>query len=135
MMTGVAELFDALDALDGSASTVTSYRQPAALRDAVRIAVELGLADSPNEVVVDAVRSRVEAFAQSLALDEHVAVHPHARPTLGDLAIAAAELDGHPLADQQDFLRRCADEVADIRPDANGEDVLLYAAGRQAMTA
>ena len=88
-----------------------------------------------NEVAVDAVRDRVEAFAQSLALEEHFANHPHARPTLGDLAIAAAQLDGHPLADHHEFLRRCADEVADIRPDANGEDVLLYATGRQVATA
>jgi hypothetical protein len=135
MMARVAELFEILDGLDDSDSTVTSFRQPAALRDAVRLAVELGLAGSPNEVAVEAVRDRVEAFAHSLALEEHFAAHPHARPTLGDLAIAAAELDGHPLADHHEFLRRCADEVAAIRPDANGEDVLLYATGRQVATA
>lgn len=134
-MARAAELFEMLDTLDDSDSAVTSVRQPAALRDAVRIAVELGLAGSPNEVTVGAVRSRVEAFAQSLALEEHFAAHPNTRPTLGDLAIAAAELDGHPLADHPEFLRQCADEVADLRPDANGEDVLLYAAGRQAATA
>ena len=119
-MARVDELLEILDALDDSDSTVTSFRQPAALRDAVRLAVELGLAGSPNEVAVDAVRDRVEAFAQSLALEEHFANHPHARPTLGDLAIAAAQLDGHPFADHHEFLRRCADEVADIRPDARG---------------
>jgi len=133
-MSQTADLFEILDALDDSASTVTSFRQPAALRDAVRLAVELGLAGSPNEVAVEAVRNRVEAFAQSLALEEHFAAHPHARPTLGDLAIAAAELDGHPLADHHELIRQCADEVAVIRPDANGEDVLLYATGRQAVT-
>jgi hypothetical protein len=135
MMDQVAQLFELLDALDESSSTVTSLRQPAALRDAVRVAVDLGLAESPNEVTVAAVRSRIEAFAQSLALTEHFAAHPHTRPSLGDLAIAAAGLDGHPLAAEPEFLRRCADEVAVIRPDANGEDVLLYAAGRQAATA
>ena len=134
-MARVDDLFEILDGLDDSDSTVTSFRQPAALRDAVRVAVELGLAGSPNEVAVDAVRSRVEAFAQSLALEEHFAAHPHARPTLGDLTIAAAQLDGHPLADHHEFLRRCADEVAVIRPDADGEDVLLYATGRQVVTA
>jgi hypothetical protein len=96
--------------------------QPAALRDAVRVAVDLGLAESPNEVAVAAVRRRIEAFAQSLALAEHFAAHPAARPSLGDLAIAAAELDGHPLAGEHEFLRRCADEVAAIRPDPKGED-------------
>lgn len=134
-MSRIDSLFECLDALDDAGSTVTSFRQPTALRDAVRIAVELGLADSPNEFTVDAVRSRVEAFAQSLALEEHVAAHPDARPTLGDLAIAAAALDGHPLAEDHAFLRQCADEVAELRPDANGEDVLLYATGRQTVTA
>lgn len=133
-MARVDELLTILDGLDDSQSTVTSFRQPAALRDAVRLAVELGLAGSPNEVAVEAVRGRVEAFAHFLALEEHFTAHPHVRPTLGDLAIAAAELDGHPLADHQEFLRQCADEVADIRPDANGEDVLLYAAGRRVAT-
>ncbi len=134
-MARVDELLAILDGLDDSESTVTSFRQPAALRDAVRLAVELGLAGSPNEVAVEAVRDRVEAFAHFLALEEHFTAHPHTRPTLGDLAIAAAELDGHPLADHQEFLRHCADEVAGIRPDANGEDVLLYAAGRRVATA
>lgn len=134
-MDRVATLLEMLDKLDTSESTVTSYRQPAALRDAVRLAVELGMAGNPNEITVAAVRSRVEAFAQSLALEQHVTAHPHARPTLGDLAIAAAELDGHPLAGDHAFLRRCAEEVVAIRADATGEDVLLYAAGRQAVTA
>lgn len=134
-MASVAELFELLDALDDSTSTVTSVRQPTALREAVRIAVELGLADSPNEVTVGAVRGRVEAFAQSLALEEHFAAHPEARPSLGDLAIAAAELDGHPLAHEHAFLTQCATEVAALRPDASGEDVLLYAVGRRAVTA
>jgi hypothetical protein len=134
-MARVSELFELLDALEGSDSTVTSFRQPVALRDAVRLAVELGLGGNPNEVAVEAVRSRVEAFAQSLALEAHFVAHPDTRPTLGDLAIAAAELDGHPLADHPEFLRRCAEEVADLRPDAIGEDVLLYATGRRVMTA
>lgn len=134
-MTRLDALFDALDQIDTSARSVTSVRQPAALRDAVRIAVELGLGANPNEVTVEAVRSRIEAFAQALAFEEHFRAHPHARPTLGDLAIAAAELDGHPLAEHPELLRQFADEVAELRPDASGDDVLLYAAGRQAASA
>ena len=124
-------LFELLDDLDASKTVVTSIRQPAALRDAVRVAVELGMATNPNELSVAALRDRVEAFAQHLALEAHVSAHPQLRPTLGDLALAAAELDGHALAGDADFLRACAEELERVKPDATGEDVVTFAMGRQ----
>ena len=56
--------------------------------------------------------------------------HHHARPDLGDLAVAAAELDGHPLADQPGRLRQAAAEIAANHPAASPDDVLLWAEAR-----
>ena len=64
------------------------------------------------------------------ALDEHYEQHPQARPDLGDLAVATAELDGHPLARQPERLRQAAAEVARNHPDASPDDVLLWAEAR-----
>jgi hypothetical protein len=54
---------------------------------------------------------------------------------LADLAIAAAELDGHPLATQPEELRRAADEIVQRHPDAEADDVLLWAEARAATSA
>lgn len=125
------QLFRMLDELDagasGSESTVTSVRVPTALQDAVRIAVELGMDTSANEATNQSLRDRVETFAQRLALDEHYRKHPTKRPTLFQLARAAARLDGDPLADQPAVLEQAASEVAERWPEATGDDVLIYA--------
>lgn len=63
-------------------------------------------------------------------LDDHYEQHPQARPDLGDLAVAAAELDGHPLAAEPDRLRRAAAEIAGNHPNASPDDVLLWAEAR-----
>ncbi|HEX9888343.1 MAG TPA: hypothetical protein VGA69_02610 [Nitriliruptorales bacterium] len=133
-MGGAEELFGLLDGLEASATTVTSVRQPVALRDAVKVAVELGMAANPNEAAVDALRDRLEAFAQHLALEQHFELHPEVRPTLGDLAVVAAELDAHPLAGQERLLRECAAELAELEPGASGQDVLLYAMGKRSVS-
>lgn len=138
-MADIETLFALLDELDGlgaveTGTVVTSVRQPAALRDALKAAVELGMASNPNEITVAAVRDRVEAFAQQLALEQHFDAYPHARPTLGDLAVAAAELDGHPLADDARLLRQCATELARQNPEATGGDVVTFAMGRRSAT-
>ncbi len=44
--------------------------------------------------------------------------------SLADLAVAAAELDGHPLASQPEVLRRAAEAIVERRPNADAEDVL-----------
>ena len=122
-------LFELLERVDTSATVVTSVRQPAALREAVKVAVALGLDPTPNDAAVGALRDRLEGFAQRMALDAHYSVHPGARPSLAQRALAAARLDDDPLADEPDLLTRAADAVARLRPGATADDVLLYAAG------
>lgn len=127
-MTDPEELFRLLDTLDESdESIVTSVRQPAGMRQAVKLAVALGMAANPNDATVQAIRDRLETFAQQLALDEHFERHPQAKPSLAELAIAAADLDAHPLAGEDDLIRTAADEVAAFRPEATSDDVLIYA--------
>lgn len=123
------KLFRLLDELDSSATTVTSVRQPAALREAVKLAVQLGMDANTNDATVHAVRDRVETFAQHLALEAHFRRHPEARPSLAELALAAAQLDAHPLAGDVDLLRAAAAELGESRPDSSGSDVLIYAMG------
>jgi hypothetical protein len=38
------------------------------------------------------------------ALDRHYEEYPQSRPSLADLAVATAELDGHPLANKPDHI-------------------------------
>ena len=125
----IERLFGLLGQLEGAATVVASVRQPAALREAVKVAVALGLDPTPNDAAVAALRERVETFAQRLALDAHYAAHPEARPTLAQRALAAARLDGDPLADDPKLLTRAAEAVVRRRPEAGADDVLLYAAG------
>jgi hypothetical protein len=129
-VASVDELFALIDRIDaGDETVVTSVRQPRALRDALKAAVALGMAATPNDVAVTAVADRVRAFAQHLALEQHLAERPHLRPTLVELAMIAAELDDHPLRDEPDLLQRAATSLERTMPDAIGADVLLYAEG------
>src|SRR5580704_19138042 len=91
----LSALLDRLD--DDGPTVVSSVRQPAALKAALRVAVGLGLDANANDATVQALRDRLETFAQRRALDAHYAAHPKARPSLAEVAQAAAELDGDPL--------------------------------------
>lgn len=123
----ISELLD--DA--GSKTANTSMRIPKALRDAAALAVsELGVASSTTTLTTTALRAMLEALVMQAALDDHYARHPEARPDLGDLAVAAAELDGHPLAADPELIRRSAVEIAQRRPDVGPEDVVLWAEAR-----
>ena len=109
----------------------TSMRIPTALRDAAALAArELGAAPSATALTTAALRSALEAVLIQAALDDHYASHPGMRPDLGDLAIAAAELDGHPLAADPERLRRAAVELTARHPHPEPEDVLLWAEAR-----
>ena len=123
----ISELLD-----DGEHETSnTSMRIPTALRDAAALAVkELGIAPSATALTTGALRATLEAVVMQAALDDHYEHHPRARPDLGDLAIAAAELDGHPLAAQPGRLRQAATEIATNHPGASPDDVLLWAEAR-----
>ena len=109
----------------------TSMRIPTALRDAAALAVrELGVAPSATALTTAALRATLEAIVMQAVLDDHYEHHPQARPDLGDLAVAAAELDGHPLAAEPERLRQAAAEIAGDHPDASPDDVLLWAEAR-----
>ena len=128
--TAIERISELLD--DGELETSnTSMRIPTALRDAAALAVkELGIAPSATALTTAALRATLEAVVMQAALDDHYERYPRARPDLGDLAIAAAELDGHPLAAQPGRLRQAAAEIAANHPGASPGDVLLWAEAR-----
>ncbi len=121
------DLVAALDERD-SQSLSTSVRQPASLQRALRVAVELGFAASANEGLNQSLRAQLEAFAQRRALDEHYAEHLEARPTLAEVALELARLDHDNLAEHSALIAQAAQEVLTYRPDADADDVLLWAA-------
>ncbi|MGH9090454.1 MAG: hypothetical protein ACRDZR_03595 [Acidimicrobiales bacterium] len=113
------------------ASVNTSMRLPAALHEAAALAVaELGAAPSTTQLTTAALRGALEGVLMHAALEEHYAAHPGTRPTLGDLAVAAAELDGHRLAACPDLLHQAAEELRTRRPGATPDDVVLWAEAR-----
>lgn len=118
-----------LDHAEGGDTVVTSLRQPAALRTALKLAVEMGMDSTVNDATNRAALARVEAFVQSSALESHFRAHPHARPSLAEVALALAQLEGSPLADRLEIIQRAADEVVAHRPDADADDVLLWTQG------
>ena len=124
------DIVDALDATD-TQSVSSSVRQPAALQRALRAAVELGFAASANDGINSSLRIELEAFAQRLALDEHYAEFPDARPALAEVALELARLDHDQLADHPELVTQAAREVVAYRPDADADDVLLWAASLQ----
>jgi len=128
--TAIQRLSELLDD-DELETSNTSMRIPTALRDAAALAVsELAIAPSATALTTAALRATLEAAVMQAALDDHYERHPQARPDLGDLAIAAAELDGHPLAGQPQRLRQAAAEITANHPGASPDDVLLWAEAR-----
>src|SRR5215470_7618616 len=109
----------------------TSMRIPTALRDAAALAVrDLGAAPTTTALTTAALRATLEVVVMQAVLDDHYERHPASRPDLGDLAVAAAQLDGHPLAAEAERLRSAAAEIAGKHPDASPDDVLLWAEAR-----
>lgn len=124
----LSRLLDLLDAAD-TGPVGTSVRIPGALREAAALAAEMGLTASTTELAVRGLREQLEALAQQAVLDAHYAQYPHARPSLAEVALAAAQLDGHPLADRPDLIRRAASEIVGVLDDPTPDDVLIFAAG------
>lgn len=115
-------------AASGEETTNTSMRLPIALRDAAAIAVErLGAASSTTALTSEALRRSLEAIVVRAALDAHYEAHPGARPSLAEVALAAAEQDGDPLAQEPERIRTAAAEIVQVRSDADADDVLLWA--------
>jgi hypothetical protein len=139
MVMGTVDAVERISQLLGSdmeQTSNTSMRIPTALRDAAALAVrELGVAPSTTALTSAALRAALEAVVMQAVLDGHYERHPAARPDLGDLAIAAAELDGHPLAAQPERIRQAAAEISARHPSPDPEDVLLWAEARALRTA
>ncbi len=128
MNVDIERFLDLLDSVDES-TVGTSIRMPVALRDAAAVAVRAGLIASTTEVTVRGLSVELEAVAQRAVLDAHYLEHPEARPSLGEIAVAAAELNAHPLADRPDLVQRAATEIVRIVDDPSPAEVLAYAAG------
>jgi hypothetical protein len=123
----ISELLDS----GGIGTSNTSMRISTPLLEAAALAVrELGVAPSATALTTAALRATLESVVMQAALDDHYEQHPHARPDLADLAVAAAEIDGHPLAAEPEHLRRAAAEIVANHPDASPDDVLLWAEAR-----
>jgi hypothetical protein len=124
----INELLDSTD----PETVNTSMRIPKTLREAAALAVsELGVAPSATVMAASALRTLLEGVVMQAVLDRHYEEYPEFRPTLADLAIAAAEIEGSPLAQQPELLRRSAAEIRQRHPDAEPEDVLLWAEARE----
>lgn len=121
-------LLDAADE-DSATTTGTSIRFPAALRDAAAVAVRAGLLASVSEATVLGLTEFLRSLANRAVLDEHYREHPDARPERWEVALAAAEIGGHPLAARPDLVRRAAAEIVHIVDDPTPDEVLAFAAG------
>ncbi|CCG03602.1 hypothetical protein [Blastococcus saxobsidens] len=114
------------------ATVNTSMRLPTALRDAAALAVDgLGVAPSTTILTATALRAAIETAVMDAALRAHYRAHPDARPELAEVARALAAQDGSPLADRPDLLEQAAAEVTARHPDADADDVLLWAEAQQ----
>lgn len=128
------ELNRLLDA-DETATVNTSMRLTVSLRDAALLAVEhLNAAPSATAMAASALRQSLETFAMETALRLHYQEQPHARPTLAEVALALAAQDGSPLADRPDLLAAAASAVIERHPDADADDVLLWAEAQLAVS-
>jgi hypothetical protein len=129
------EAIDRINELLGSTdpeTANTSMRIPKALREAAALAVsELGVAPSTTILTANALRMFLQGTVVLAALELHFEEYPEARPTLAELAVVAAEWDENPLAQRPELLRRYAEEIVQRHPDAEPEDVLLWAEARE----
>ncbi len=66
------------------------------------------------------------------ALEAHYSQYPSVRPSLAEVALALAAQDGSPLAHHPDLVEQAAAEVVTRHPDADADDVLLWAEAQQA---
>jgi len=125
-----------LDA-DGDTTVNTSMRLPETLRDAAALAVQhLGVAGSTTSLTATtALRRALETAVTEAALEAHFEQHPHMRPSLAEVALALAAQDGSPLADHPELLERAAAQVVARHPDADADDVLLWAEAQAAVHA
>jgi P2-related tail formation protein len=89
----------------------------------------MGYAVSVTELTVKGLRDVLEAISWRVVLDEHYRRNPQARPSLVEVAKAAAAIDDNPIAEKPDLIEQAAIWVAEHRPGANADDVLWLATG------
>lgn len=124
MLDEINRLLDA----GGDGTVNTSMRLPVALRDAAALAVRhLGAADSTTSLTAVALRRLLETAVMEAALEAHFAEHPHARPSLAEVALALAAQDGSPLAGRSELIESAAAQVLARHPEADADAVLLWA--------
>lgn len=134
-LTALDELNRLLDA-DDTETVNTSMRLSICLRDAAALAVEhFKAAPSATTMAAAALRHSLETLAMETALHLHYREHSHAQPSLADIAHALAVQDGSPLAERPDLLAAAASAVVKRRPNANADDVLLWAEAQLAVSA
>lgn len=124
-----------LDA-DSGVTVNTSMRLPAELRDAAALAVQhLGVADNTTNLTKASLRRSIETAVMQAALEAHFEQHPDSRPSLAEVALALAAQDGSPLADRPELIERAAAEIVRGHPNADADDVLLWAEAQMAARA
>jgi hypothetical protein len=134
-LTALDELNRLLDA-DDSETVNTSMRLPVSLRDAAALAAEhFGAAASVTTMAAAALHQRLETLALETALTLHYREHPEARPSLAEIAHALAAQDGSALAERPDLIAAATSSVVQRRPDADPDDVLLWAEAQLAVSA
>lgn len=120
------DLFDALRSLgdipDGG-SAATSIRQPAALRRAAHLAVDLGMDVSVTAATNTALAHRVQAFARQRAMALHLAEFPQDRPALAAVARRRVHGSGHPAEPHPEIIEHVAGWVERREPDWALNDV------------
>lgn len=116
--------------IDDPENKKTSLRVNRSLWEAADVAVRHGWALSLTDLVEQSLAARLVGITSSAteqaALDEHYARHPKARPDLWEVAVTAAQIDGNPLSDHPDLIRKAADALGD---EADIDSVLVWAAG------
>jgi len=131
MNEAVRQFLDLLDAAEREVAPTagTSIRMPVALRDAAIAAVAAGLLTSVTDATVQGIRTHLQALANRAVLDEHYREHPEVRPERWEIALATAEIDGHPLVARPDLVRRAATEILATVDDPTPEEILAFASG------
>jgi hypothetical protein len=130
IMTDLAVLDELNRLLDAEAGATvnTSMRLPIELRDAAALAVRhLGVSASTTSLTAAALRQLLETVVMEAALEAHFQDHPEVRPSLAEVASALAAQDGSVLAERPDLVERAAAEILERHPDADADDVLLWA--------
>lgn len=132
-LAALDELNRLLD-LDDVETVNTSMRLSASLRDAAALAVEhFNAAPSATTMAATALRQSLETLALETALRLHYRQRPDAQPSLAEIAHALAVQDGSPLAERPDLLTAAASAVLERRPNADADDVLLWAEAQLAV--